>query len=446
MTVFDRDAVPAARSAENRRDLSADFERATYAKITRRLIPFLFGCYILAYVDRVNVGFAKLQMQQDLGMSDTIYGIGAGAFFLGYFIFEVPANMMLQRLGARLWLGPIVILWCIVSACTIFVKGATSFYVLRFLLGVVESGYFPGVILYLTFWYTQKHRARMVAILVSANPLSGVIAGPISGAILAHMSGAAGLRAWQWLFLIEGIPSALAGIVTLLYLVDNPVKARWLRAEERELLLRRLQEEEDAKKREGESRHRFIDAFKSGKVWLLCLPYFGFQMGNYGLWFWLPQTLKDTLTKDPWSIGLLSAIPWGAAALSMVLYAHHSDVTGERRWHVSLGAGLAAAAFAVGGLGGISGGMGLAMVALAAVGIMCGQAVFWSLPTGILSGSAAAAGIAWINSVGGLAGNISPAAIGYIRDTTGSMKLAQFMLSGSCLMASLVVLFVKRRQ
>src|SRR5215471_3715220 len=199
-----------------------------YRKATWRLIPFLFACYVLAYVDRVNVGFAKLQMQTDLGMSDTVYGAGAGLFFIGYFLLEVPANMMLRRLGARRWLGPIMIAWGLVSASTIFVKGATSFYALRFLLGVVECGFFPGVMLYLTFWYPQQRRAGMVGILISANPLSGAVVGPLSGWILSIQHAPAGLRPWQLLFLVEGLPSVLAGIATLLYLADTPEKAGWL--------------------------------------------------------------------------------------------------------------------------------------------------------------------------------------------------------------------------
>jgi sugar phosphate permease len=423
-----------------------DLETATYRKVTWRLIPFLFACYILAYVDRVNVGFAKLQMQDDLRMSDTAYGIGAGLFFIGYFLLEVPANMVLRRVGARLWLGPIMIAWGLVSAATIFVKGAASFYFLRFLLGMVESGFFPGVMLYLTFWYPRQHRAKMVALLISANPLSGLFAGPVSGAILAGKSGPAGLHAWQLLFLVEGLPSALAGIVTLWYLVDGPPQASWLSAEERACIARQLEEEEQAKRSEGGSAHRFRDAFRSGKIWLLCLVFFGFQMGNYGLAFWLPQILKDTMTGDPWVIGLLSSIPWGAAAVSMVLYAHHSDRTGERRWHVALGAAVAGVALAVGGIPGISGWPGLALVTCTTVGIMCGQSVFWSLPTALLSGAAAAAGIAWINSVGNLAGYLSPSVVGRIRDTTGTMTAAHFILAGSCLVSSAVVLIVTHRR
>jgi D-galactonate transporter len=395
-------------------------------------------------VDRVNVGFAKLQMQQDLGMSDAVYGIGAGIFFLGYFIFEIPANMTLQRLGARLWLGPIMILWGLVAACTMFVRSATGFYVLRFMLGIVESGFFPGVILYLTYWYTRQHRAKMVAAFMAANPVSGVLAGPISGAILAFASNVGGLRAWQWLFLLEGIPSILAGAATLFYLDDNPSRAKWLTNEERGLLLDRLQQEEDAKGSEGESRHHLIDAFKSGRVWLLCVVYFGFVMGNYGLWFWLPQTIKDTLTKNPWKIGLVSVIPWATAAIVMIVYAHHSDVTGERRWHVAMAGILGFVAFSASMFPGISGALGLAALTLAAIAVMCGQSTFWTLPTAILSGSAAAGGIAWINSVGNLAGYVSPFVIGEIRDATGSMTLALLVLSASCLMAGLLVLLLTK--
>jgi MFS family permease len=377
-------------------------------------------------------------------MSDAVYGVGAGIFFLGYFIFEIPANMMMQRLGARLWLGPIMVLWGLVAACTMFVRSATSFYVLRFVLGIVESGFFPGVILYLTYWYTREHRAKMVAAFMAANPVSGVLAGPISGAILAFASGVGGLRAWQWLFLLEGIPSILAGVVTIFFLDDNPSSAKWLTSDERGLLLNRLQEEEDAKSSGGESRHHLIDAFKSGQVWLLCLVYFGFVMGNYGLWFWLPQMIKDTLTKDPWKIGLVSVIPWASAAIVMVVYAHHSDVTGERRWHVALAGILGCAAFAASRLPGISGVLGLVAITFAAIAVMCAQSTFWALPTAILSGSAAAVGIAWINSVGNLAGYVSPFVIGEILDATGSMTLALLVVSASCLMAGLVVLLVAK--
>ena len=419
-------------------------QTVTYRKISWHIVPFLFACYILAYVDRVNVGFAKLQMQTDLGMSDTVYGAGAGLFFIGYFLWEVPANMMLRRLGARRWLGPIMIAWGIVSASTLFAKGAASFYALRFLLGMVESGFFPGLMLYLTFWYPQHRRARIVAMLISANPLSGVLAGPVSGWILAGSHHLGNLRSWQFLFLVEGLPSVIAGIALLLYLVDGPAEAGWLDEEERALIARDLEQEEVAKRRAGVTAHRFRDAFQSDKVWLLCLAFFGLQMGNYALAFWMPQILKDSLTRNPLFIGLLSAIPWGTAAIAMVIYAHHSDRTGERRWHVALGVGIAGVILAMAGLPGISGWQGLALVTCTTVAIMCTQAVFWALPTAVLSGAAAAAGIAWINSVGNLAGYLSPFLVGRIRDATGAMTLAYLALGGSCLLSAALILVVTR--
>ena len=299
-------------------------EAAVYRKITWHIMPFLFFCYVLAYVDRVNVGFAKLQMQQALGMSDAVYGLGAGIFFIGYFLFEVPANMILQRIGARLWIGPLMMAWGVVSACTLFVQGNASFYALRFLLGIVESGFFPGVILYLTYWYTQKRRARMVAVFMSAVPVSGMVAGPISGWILGTMSGAGHLAAWQWLFLLEGIPSVLVGAATLFFLTDRPSEARWLAEDEKSLVLRGLAEDDAQKRKAGRSGHRLVDAFRSVPVWLLGLAYFGMSAGNYGITFWLPQIIKDTITSNPQTIGWIIGHP----------------VDGQRRRDESLGASL----------------------------------------------------------------------------------------------------------
>ena len=309
-------------------------EAATYSRITWRLMPYLFACYILAYVNRVNVGFAKIQMQQDLGMSDAVYGLGAGIFFIGYFLFEVPSNVVLRRVGARFLLGPIMILWGLVSAATMFAKGATSYYVLRFLLGAVESGFFPGVILYLTFWYAARHRARMVALFMSAVPLSGLLAGPLCGWILKDLHGVANLAGWQWLFLVTGIPSSMAGLVTLFFLTDEPAQAHWLSDGEKKMVLARLHEEEQTKT--GPRTHRLVDAFRNPAVWLLCLVYFGITAGNYGIGFWLPQVMKETLTKDPVAIGWLFTIPSAVTVVAMFLVGRHSDATGERRWHFAL--------------------------------------------------------------------------------------------------------------
>jgi MFS family permease len=422
------------------------FEKAVYSKVTWRLIPFLFLCYIFAYIDRVNVGFAKLQMQQDLGMSDTVYGTGAGIFFLGYFFFEIPCNMALQRLGAKYWLGPIMIVWGVVSGCTMFVKGAGEFYAIRFLLGLVESGFFPGVILYLTFWFPRQYRAKMVAAFMTAVPLSGVIGGPISGWLLSRMSAAGGLRGWQWLYLFEALPSVLAGVATLLVLADGPREARWLSDQEKSILLQNLEAEEAEKRSQGQGHHTLADAFRSPKVWLLCFVYFGFVMGNYGVGLWLPQIVKETITKDPWYIGLLSTIPWTVAAVVMVLVGHHSDRTGERRWHIALSALVGAVAFSLSALPGISGPLGFLALTIATAGIIAASSTFWSMPTGILSGTAASVGIAWINSVGNLAGFLSPFMVGRIRDATHSMTLALLMLSFFALTSAVVTVTCFSRQ
>jgi len=410
-------------------------EEATYRKVTWRLLPLLFLCYVLAYLDRVNVGFAKLQMQKDLGFTDTAYGIGAGVFFIGYFLFEVPSNLILERVGARIWIARIMILWGMLSSATLFVTGERTFYALRFALGVAEAGFFPGIILYLTYWYTRKHRTRMVAGFMTAITLSGVIGGPISGFILSRLSGVSGLAGWQWLYLLEGIPSVVVGLLVLWLLDDGPSKAKWLTDDERELLARRVQEEEGLKIEEGAGHHRFSQAFRSPRVWLLALIYFCVVMGLYGISFWLPSILSDTMTSDPWRIGLLTAIPWGAAAMVMLLVGRRSDRTGERRWHTALPALIAGAAFATSAIPGISPLPSFLALTVATCGIMAAVSCFWSLPTAILSGTAAAAGIAWINSLGNLAGYVSPFVVGHVRDTTGSMSAALVVLAGSLIAA-----------
>jgi MFS family permease len=418
---------------------STDFEAAAYRTVTWRLMPLLFTCYILAYIDRINVGFAKLQMQRDLGMSDSVYGIGAGIFFIGYFFFEVPANILLQKLGAKYWLGSIMIFWGVTSASTMLVHSARLFYVLRFLLGMVESGFFPGVILYLTFWYPTKRRARMVAVFMTAIPLSGVVGGAVSGWILEHLSTATGLRGWQWLYLVEGLPSVLAGIAAIVLLENGPAQAPWLTEGQRVFLAERLREDEQSKKRAGHNAHRLSDAFCSPGVWLLSAVYFGFVMASYGLGFWLPQIISDTITHDAFQIGLISMIPWGIGAGAMVLVGRHSDRTGERRWHVSISGLVGALAFAVSAIPGISGVFGLTALTVATAGVMGCISTFWALPTGFLSSVAAAAGIAWINSVGNLAGYVSPFLVGRLRDATHSMFWPLLMLSLSCLVAALLI-------
>jgi MFS family permease len=402
-------------------------------------MPILFVSYLLAYLDRVNVGFAKLQMQHDLQMSDAVYGMGAGIFFIGYFAFEVPANMLLQRTGARIWLGCIMVGWGMVSASTMFVRTADVFYILRFFLGVVEAGFFPGVILYLTFWYPRGRRAKMVAVFMTAIPLSGAVGGAVSGWILAKMSVFGGLHGWQWLYLIEGLPSVAAGLTAMALLQDHPGKAKWLAPPEKELLISQLKQEEEIRPLDRRHLRTVAEAFRSAEVWILCAAFFGFAMGSYGVGFWLPQIIHDTVTRDPWHIGLLSTVPWSAGAIAMVLAGHHSDRTGERRWHIVIAGLIGASAFAVSAIPGISGALGLTALTVATGGIMVTISLFWTLPTAILSSTAAAAGIAWINSIGSLAGYFSPFIVGRVHDATHSMTPALLILAASALIAAVIV-------
>jgi sugar phosphate permease len=421
------------------------FEAATYRKITLHLMPFLFLCYVLAYVNRVNVSFAKLQMQADLGMSSEVYGIGAGMFFVGYFFFNVPSNMLLKRIGARGLLGPILILRGILSAWMMFVHGATSYYVLRFIGGAVEAGFFPGVVFYFTFWYTSKHRAKMIALFMSAIPLSGIFAGPLAGSILKHLQGAAGLLGWQWLYLIYGIPLSLAGVAALFVMTNDPERAAWLSEDEKRLVLGGLQAEHEADKLRGGAKSRLVDAFANGSVWLLCLVYFGISAANYGIGFYMPQVIKDSISKDPVTIGWVYAIPWVVTTVVMLLVGRHSDQTGERRWHLALCCFGAATGFAVSALPGIPGAVSLAGLTLATASVLSAFTMFWAVPTALLAGTAAAAGIAWINAVGNLGGYAAPHAIGIIVDRTHSMTLAMLTMSVAMLVAAMVTLYVTRK-
>lgn len=406
------------------------FEKATYKKVTWRLMPFLFLCYIFAYVDRVNVGFAGLDMKRDLSMTDEVFGVGSGIFFIGYLLFQIPCNLALQRIGARLWLGPIMIVWGLVSACTMFVHGTWDFYGIRFLLGIVESGFFPGVILYLTFWFNSRYRAQMVAVFMTAIPLSGFIFGPISGWLMKRLDNVAGLHGWQWLFVLEAVPSMLAGVASMIFLDDGPHSAKWLDTNERALVCQRLDEDEAHKKAAlGSHQHTFLQALSKPTVWLFCLIYFGSVSGNYGLQFWMPQIIKNTLTKDQFHIGLLTMIPWGCTAIAMVLIGRHSDKTGERCYHVAILAAIGGLGLALSAIPGISGSFGLFALTMACVGAVSASATFWSLPTLYLSGTAAAAGIAMINSIGNLGGQFGPLVIGFMSTRFHSTALAMVTLA-----------------
>jgi MFS family permease len=392
-------------------------------------------------------------MQADLAFSDTAYGIGAGIFFIGYFFFEVPSNLLMRRVGARLWIARIMIVWGLVSAASMFVNSVTSFYVIRFLLGVAEAGFFPGIIWYLTQWYTRAHRAQIIALFMTAIAVSGVVGGPLSGWILEVMDGVSGVRGWRWLYLLEGLPSVVIGFAVLRYLDDGPQTAAWLTPDERALVQRRLAEDEEGKQADSATAHHVGEAFRSGRVWACCAIYFGAVMGIYGVTFWLPQIISETISRDPLTIGLVSTIPWGVAAVTMVLVGRHSDRTGERRWHIAIPAGVAAVFFLFSGLPALSGWAGVACLTVATAGVMSAASSFWVLPTATLSGSAAAAGIAWINSVGNLSGYVSPYLLGAVRDATrdaahpnGNMFLALGVLAVSLFVAAAIVLALPARR
>jgi ACS family tartrate transporter-like MFS transporter len=418
-------------------------ERETVSKVTRRLIPILFLCYIIAYIDRINVGFAGLQLQKAFGVDASryyaIYGWGAGLFFIGYFLFEVPSNLALHKIGARLWIARIMVVWGVVASAMMFVRTPTAFYVMRFLLGAAEAGFFPGIILYLTYWYRTQDRARTVALFATAGTLAGVVNSPISGALL-QLDGTLGLAGWQWLFLLEGIPAVVVGVVVLFVLPDKPEHARWLTPKQKEWI--RTELEQEHVRLGPQQRHRLRDVFTSGRIWMLCLLYLLFNIAGYGFEMWLPQIIKGFSGLSDVQIGFLNAIPYLAATVAMVLAGRHSDRTGERRWHVAAGAFAAAVGFSASAMAGNLV-LALAALALALSGLKTMMGPFWAFSTAALSGTAAAGGIAWINSVGNLGGFVGPTIVGQVRMATGSYSGALFILSGALVLLGLLALTLR---
>jgi ACS family tartrate transporter-like MFS transporter len=420
-------------------DTGPALERATLRRVTRRLVPFMFLLYIANYLDRVNVSFAALQMNRDLGFSAAAYGLGAGMFFLGYCLFQVPSNLVLARVGARRWIGAIMIVWGVIASAMMLVRGVASFYSLRFLLGVVEAGFFPGMILYLTYWFPAAARARAVATFMTAIPISGVVGGPLSGALLG-LHGVAGLTGWQWLFLLEGLPAVLLGVVSLRVLTDRPDAAAWLPAEGRDWLVRRLREEQArTAERHGLSLRQ---ALLDGVVWRLGLLYFLIVVGLYGQGLWLPQLIKGSSALSDFRIGVLAAGPALAAALAMVWIGTHSDRTGERHAHIAVPLVVGALGFAATAAVRDSPLLATATLSLAAIGFTGALGPFWALPTTFLSGTAAAGGIALINSLGNVAGFAGPYLVGLVKDATGGFggaldTFAVLMLAGAVLALAL---------
>ncbi|MBP0619448.1 MFS transporter [Cupriavidus sp. LEh25] len=415
-------------------------ESATYAKVMWRLLPFLFLCYMCAYLDRINVGYAKLQMMQDLGLSDAIYGLGAGIFFVGYLLFEVPSNLILLRVGARRWIARIMVTWGLISAAMMFVKSPTSFYIMRFLLGVAEAGFIPAILLYLTYWFPASRRSKVTALFLTGIPMSGVIGGPLSGWIMSAMHGSHGMAGWQWLFLLEGIPTVLVGVMAYFYLDDKVADARWLSAEQRTMIEKNL-----AAESKGHALHSIRDGLTNPRILLLSLIYFFFTMGLYGVSFWLPTIVKASGVSDPLDIGLLSAIPYAAATAAMILVGQSSDTRGERRWHLALPGAIGALGLCVSVAYATNTAVAMLALTIGTMGIMTTISQFWTLPPAILGGAAAAAGIALANSVGSISGVISPYLIGWVQTNTGTTGNGVLVLAGSLVIGGLLVFTVPAR-
>jgi ACS family tartrate transporter-like MFS transporter len=419
----------------------AELERSAILRMSWRLLPFLIAAYFVAFVDRVNVGFAALQMNKDLGFTATVYGWGAGIFFLGYFLFEVPSNILLERFGARRWIMRIMVSWGIVSAATALVTGLWSFIGLRFLLGAMEAGFFPGIILYLTYWFPSAHRAKIVGIFMIAIPISSLLGSPISSAILG-MEGVMGLHGWQWLFIIEAIPSVLLGLLTLAWLPDRPATARWLPDNERDWLMRRLAADEALIP--AAPKVPLWQVLTNRRVLLLALVYAGSTASNYGLTLWQPQIIKSFGLTNM-QVGLLNGVPFAFGCVAMIWWGRRSDQVQERRWHTALplflcGAGLVAC------LGFTTLWPTIIALTVTLIGVYALKGPFWAITTEALPVAIAAPSIAAINSIGNLAGFVGPFLIGYIKDATGSFVLGLIPLIAFAFVAGAVVLLMGRDQ
>ena len=409
----------------------------TIKKVFLRLMPVLFISYILAYIDRINIGFAAIRMNVDLGISPYIFGLGAGVFFIGYFIFEIPSNLMLEKTGARRWIARIMISWGVLSACMAFVQGPTSFIIARFFLGVAEAGFFPGVILYLTYWFPQEYRARIIAAFMVAIPVSLALGAPLSTAIL-QMDGLGGLKGWQWLFIIEGVPTVLFGLVFLTVMPDRPREATWLSGEERSWLQGTIDSEHKAVAAVHGT--NVLQAFADPRLLALAFIYFANTTANLGLAFFLPQMLKALGLSDM-QTGLMTSIPYIVGTLGILVFGYVSDKYKERRW--TLFAALALTGFGLIAAGLMTGSLlAVGVMAIAAIGIYGTKAPFWPLPSLFLTGSAAAGGIALINSIGNLGGFVGPYAVGWIREVTKSYEAGLYFLGGLALVAGVLTLII----
>jgi ACS family tartrate transporter-like MFS transporter len=418
---------------------SSLLEQRAIRKITWRLIPFLMLLYLVAFLDRINVGFAALTMNKDVGLTSQTFGLGAGIFFLGYFVFEVPSTVILHHVGARFWIGRVMITWGLVSVAMAFTRGPISFYILRFLLGLAEAGFFPGIILYLSYWFPASHRSAVTAMFMAAAPVAGFIGSPISGALM-QLNGLLGLRGWQWLFLLEGIPALVLGVVTFRFLTDRPADATWLTVDERDWLSSTIQREQTNIK---DSRsHSAWRALADWKVLALSLAYFGTSAGLYTIGFWAPLIVKG-LGFSVFHVGLLVAIPNLIAVVGMVLWSRNSDRTGERYWHAALACLIGAIGMAVAARAGSSAFLAIAGLSLTAFGVSAAKPPLWCLPTTFFAGTAAAASIGLINSLGTMGGFVGPYMIGSTNGTSGNFTRGLYLVGGTLIVSAVTIVLMR---
>ncbi|QUN26353.1 MFS transporter [Cupriavidus sp. KK10] len=412
---------------------AVDGASTLYNKINWRLLPFLLICYLFAYLDRVNIGFAKLQMQGDLGFSDAAYGVGAGIFFIGYVLFEIPSNLMLPRIGARKTFSRILVLWGITSACMLFVRNVPMFYAMRFLLGIFEAGFAPGMIYYLSCWYGPQRMARAIAIVFLAGPLGGIVGGPVSAWLITALSGTGGLAGWQWMFLVEGLPCIVLGALALYFVPNRPADAAWLTEQEKRQLANEI----------GSSaahNHSFLAVARDVRVYVLALAYFCIIAAIYAISFWLPTFIKAQGVNDTVQLGWYSALPYVAAAFGMYYMGRRSDRVGERRFHsavpATVGGLLLAASILVDGNLAAS----LVLLTLGTCALWMAYTVFWAMPSEYIKGPAAAGGIALINTIGLSGGFWGPAIIGWAKTATGNLHLGVLILAALPIIAALIIL------
>lgn len=423
-------------------------DETLYRKITWRFVPLLFLCYAIAYLDRVNIGFAKLQMLADLGFSDAVYAFGASIFFVGYVAFEIPSNIVLHKIGARIWISRIMITWGIVSAAIAFVDPIAAwtglgkeltFYILRFLLGVSEAGFFAGIVLYISYWFPAERQAKVMAGFIVAIPISLIVGGPISGALMDHFHDVRGLAGWQWMLVLEGLPAVILGTVVFMYLDSSVADAKWLSDGEKQTITNNLQIDDRHK------RHNFSAVIGDYRVWVMAGIMICYSTGIYGLSFWLPTIIKNAGVKSAFDIGLLSAIPWLVSAVAMILNAAHSRKVNERRWHAAVPSFIAGVSFILAALTANYLPVSLFFLSVSAAGVMAHAPVFWTFPASVLSGTAAAAGIALITSIGSTSGFVGSYAASLAKDLTGDINNGTYVLAALMLLGGVLVLVIPKQ-